>query len=121
MTSNQFTILIHPHIHREKVLNLPRLRESILYRIIDMKKNIDGASQTLATLRVMTDYITEQESHRMLQSISSNTKALEDVMKASERSSIGIEMVEYILAGGVAFDVIDTFKPDVPDETVIPW
>ena len=69
----------------------------------------------------MTDYIAEKEIQRVMQTIAGNTKSLEDVMKASERSSSGIEMVEYILAGGVAFDVIDTFKPDVPDETVIPW
>ena len=64
-----------------------------------MKKNVDGAEHTLGTLRVMTDYIAEQEGQRRLQSIASNTKSLEDVMKASERSSSGIEMVEYILAG----------------------
>ena len=56
-----------------RLLDLEKLRHSMRQRCKDMRKNMRASRQDLRSLAAMTDYVSEKESFRLQESISSNT------------------------------------------------
>jgi WD repeat-containing protein 35 len=76
-------------------------------RTADMQKNIEGLQTSMKALYMLTDANAEAEMFRLVKQQVTNGKNLEDVMRAGERSSSSLEIMQVILAGSLAFDIID--------------
>jgi len=73
----------------------------------DLKKNIQGIHHELNSLREMTDVISEATMFRVQESLQANTKSLANVFEASERSSSSLEVLQVVLSGTLAFEILD--------------
>jgi WD repeat-containing protein 35 len=91
------------------LLGLENLLTNCEFRIKDMEKIIEGIDNELVGLRDMTDVISEQQMFRMQEALQSNTRNLEDVTRSGERTGATLKVVEIILAGTLAFDIMDRF------------
>ena len=90
-----------------KVLGLSSTASRLQRRILDMKKNIDGSKGDVDSLREMANAVAEGRGFRVQEAVQANTKNLEDVFRANERQSASLEIMQVVLAGSLAFDVLD--------------
>merc|ERR1719261_383142 len=75
------------------VLSCATLHNDCQLRANDLQKLVEGAAHELGNLTQMTDV--------------SNTKYLVDASAATERASASLEVMQVILAGSFAFDIVD--------------
>ena len=90
-----------------KLIQFSLFQTNLSDRTDDMFKNIDGLQTSMKALYMLTDANAEAEMFRMVQMQVINGKNLEDTMKAGERSSSSLEVMNGILAGSLAFDIVD--------------
>lgn len=76
-------------------------------RVHDMKKNVDGSRHELDGLREMTDVISETQMFRLQEEMQANSKNLEAVFRSNERASSSLEILQVILSGTLAFEILD--------------
>ena len=87
-------------------LHMSESVESLANRIHDMKKNLDGGESSLKALQDLARKKAENEEMRVQQEIAENTKGLEEIFKANERASSSLNIMQIILAGSLAFDIV---------------
>jgi len=90
-----------------KVLQIDDTNSRIEQRIRDMSKNLDGASGELKSLKSAVDVITSNKEFKVNEAVSNNTKNLEEVFRANERASTSLEIMQVVLAGSLAFSILD--------------
>jgi len=90
-----------------KVLNVSQLHQVLRARVTDLRKNIEGIQHELDGLREMTDVISETTMFRLQESMQANTKSLANVFESSERSSSSLEILQIVLSGTLAFEILD--------------
>eukprot|EP00511_Aplanochytrium_stocchinoi_P013647 CAMPEP_0204881512 /NCGR_PEP_ID=MMETSP1349-20130617/2759_1 /ASSEMBLY_ACC=CAM_ASM_000710 /TAXON_ID=215587 /ORGANISM="Aplanochytrium stocchinoi, Strain GSBS06" /LENGTH=235 /DNA_ID=CAMNT_0052040499 /DNA_START=18 /DNA_END=725 /DNA_ORIENTATION=- len=82
---------------------------------------IQGMKNELNTLQMMKERINKNLLENVFKNIESNTKYLVDASGAAERSSASLEVMQVILAGGFAFDIIDRMSGGTLNITVPDW
>jgi len=90
-------------------------------RTKDLMKLVEGAHHELANLQQMTDVINTKQLETVFRNVDSNTKYLVDASAASERSSASLEVMQVILAGSFAFDIVDRVSGGTLNITVPDW
>ncbi|EKX46364.1 hypothetical protein GUITHDRAFT_70770 [Guillardia theta CCMP2712] len=103
-----------------KVMKLDILLGSIKVRVDDIEKILDGASNELINLQQTTDIINTKQLEDAYMNVEQNTKFLVAATAANERSSASLVIMQVVLAGGFAFDLLDrstggTLNIDPPD------
>jgi len=66
-----------------------------------------GVRHELDSLREMTDVISESVMFRLQEAMQSNTKNLENVLRSNERASSSLEILQLVLSGTLAFEILD--------------
>ena len=84
-------------------------------------KLVEGAHHELVNLQQMTDVINTKQLEDVFRNVDSNTKYLVDASAASERSSASLEVMQVILAGSFAFDIVDRLSGGTLNITVPDW
>lgn len=95
-----------------QMLNVPGVLKDLRERCRDLKKNVAGGGHELAGLREMTDVISEAQMFKLQEAMQANTKNLEEVFRSNERASASLELMQVILAGSLAFDILDRLTGD---------
>mmetsp|Transcript_29360 Transcript_29360/g.72630 ORF Transcript_29360/g.72630 Transcript_29360/m.72630 type:complete len:796 (+) Transcript_29360:1982-4369(+) len=90
-----------------KILNLEDAMHRLLRRAVDMKKTIEGCGNELGALREMSAVISSVKKFTINEGIESTTKNLEDAFRAQARNSTQLEIMQVVLAGSLAFDIVD--------------
>jgi len=88
-------------------LGISGMRNQLLRRAIDLKKNISGISRNLDVLREMSGVVSESKMFLLNESLYLNTKQLCQLQDASERSAGSLQILQNIFGGMLAFDVLD--------------
>lgn len=104
-----------------KVLGVPTMRNDIMLRCSDLVKLIEGAHHQLLTLQQMTEVINTRQLEGVFKNVETNTKFLVDASAAQERSSASLEVMQIILAGSFAFDIIDRLTGGTLNIVVPSW
>ena len=104
-----------------KVLDVAQMREDIMLRCSDLDKLIDGSHHELLTLQQMTDVINTKQLEDVFKNVEANTKYLVDASAANERASASLEVMQIILAGSFAFDIIDRLSGGTLNIVVPNW
>jgi hypothetical protein len=104
-----------------KVLDVPQMKNDIMMRCMDLVKLIHGARNTLLTLQRMSDVINTKQLEDVFKNVQSNTKYLVDASAANERSSASLEVMQIILAGSFAFDIVDRLSGGTLNIAVPDW
>ncbi len=89
------------------ILKLSQLMKDTATRVRDMKKLTEGAALELNNLSQMTDVINTKQLEDVFRSVEANTKFLVDASAANERACASLEIMQVVLAGSFAFDIID--------------
>lgn len=89
------------------LLNIGGTLHDMRLRAKDIEKNVEGIHHELQALRDLTDVISEAQYFRMQESLTANTQGLEAVFRANERTSANLEYMQVILAGSLAFSILD--------------
>jgi hypothetical protein len=97
----------NPTQRLERILHIEATQKRLVRRVHDMKKNIEGARGEVNSLRSMADVVSEGKEFKVQEAVQNNTKNLEDVFRANERASASLEIMQIVLAGSLAFDIID--------------
>ena len=69
----------------------------------------------------MTDVINTKQLEDVFKSVEANTKYLVDASAANERASASLEVMQVILAGSFAFDIVDRVSGGTLNITVPDW
>ena len=72
-----------------------------------MKKNVSGARSELVTLTRMCDVLVEAKTFSFHEELNSNTRQLCILQESNDRSARALEIMQVILAGGLAFEILD--------------
>ena len=102
-------------------LDVKTLLHDVGLRTKDLMKLVEGAHHELANLQQMTDVINTKQLEDVFRNVDSNTKYLVDASAASERSSASLEVMQVILAGSFAFDIVDRVSGGSLNITVPDW
>ena len=115
--------MIHDQVGKRlfKVLDVPQMKADIMMRCTDLVKLIHGARNTLMTLQRMSDVINTKQLEDVFKNVQSNTKYLVDASAANERSSASLEVMQVILAGSFAFDIVDRVSGGTLNIVVPNW
>ncbi len=76
-------------------------------RIKELENTIKGTQEHLRGIAEITKVLNEKQFRRMQESLSRNTKSLEEVTKTSERSNMSLFILEIIMAGSLAFSIMN--------------
>lgn len=88
-------------------LGLKAMVQDVTARIRDLNIALQASRHELESLRQMTTFIQSQKSYSQTQNLIVNTKNMEDVFRSNERSTNSLEIMQIILAGSLAFDILD--------------
>lgn len=88
---------------------IPEMTTGLHIRIKDMQKIIQGTQESLQGLSHIIEVISERQMRRIQEALSNNTRSLEDMTKTNERSGMSLRILEIILAGSLAFNIMDQF------------
>lgn len=89
------------------ILDLENTANSLRLRTADMRKNITGCQHKIETLREQCQVISERQMMNFQDAMNNNSKNLEDMFKAAERSGQSLEMMQVLLSGTLAFEILD--------------
>jgi WD repeat-containing protein 35 len=104
-----------------KVLEPEGMKHDTMLRCTDLDKLVEGAHHQLMTLQQMTDVINTKQLEDVFKNVESNTKFLVGASAANERSSASLEVMQVILAGSFAFDIVDRLSGGTLNIAVPNW
>jgi hypothetical protein len=81
------------------ILKIGETHNILQLRSTDMKKNVTGCMHKIETLREQCQVISERQMFFFQESMKANTKNLEDVFKAAERSGSSLEIMQILMSG----------------------
>jgi len=90
-----------------KILRINKITQDLKRRTKDLKKNMHGIHNELGAQREMSDAIKEVNMLRLQEAMYANTKNLENVIRSNERSSSSLEVLQLVLSGTLAFEILD--------------
>ena len=77
--------------------------------IRDMDHIIDGLLRSLEGLSGMNETINQRQMRHFQETLEENSRTLEDMTKNGERTSAGVEIMEIILSGTLALELVSLF------------
>jgi WD repeat-containing protein 35 len=107
--------------HLYDYLDVKTQLRDVRLRSTDLQKLVSGAEHELNNLQQMTDVINTKQLEDVFKNVESNTKFLVDASAANERASASLEIMQVILAGSFAFDIIDRLSGGTLNITVPDW
>jgi hypothetical protein len=97
----------HIGVQLFEILDLENTANTLRLRTADMRKNITGCRHKIETLREQCQVISERQMMNFQEAMNNNSKNLEDMFKAAERSGQSLEMMQVLLSGTLAFEILD--------------
>jgi hypothetical protein len=88
-------------------LEIAGMRNQLIRRAMDLKKNIAGAQRFLDVLREMCSVVTESKMFALNESIDLNTNKMCDLQESNERSAQSLIILQLLFGGVLAFDILD--------------
>lgn len=88
-------------------LEIAGMRNQLIRRAMDLKKNVAGAQRFLDVLREMSSVVSESKMFRLNESVDLNTKQMCNLQDANERSAQSLVILQTIFGGLLAFQILD--------------
>jgi len=79
-------------------------------QVKDMEHIVTGLLRSLDGLANMNETINQRQMRRFQETLEENARNMESMTKASERTGAGVAVMEVILSGTLAFELIDLFS-----------
>lgn len=88
-------------------LEIAGMRNQLLRRAADLRKNIAGSHRFLDVLREMSAVVSESKMFRLNESVDLNTKTLCQLQESNERTAVSLQILQFIYGGVIAFQFLD--------------
>jgi len=88
-------------------LEIAGMRNQLVRRAMDLKKNIQGNHRFLDVLREMSSVVSETKMFLLNESVDLNTKRMCLLQDSNERSAGSLMILQTIFGGILAFDILD--------------
>jgi len=88
-------------------LEISGMRNQLLRRAVDLKKNIAGTIRFLDVLREMSAVVSESKMFQLNESVDLNTKRMCLLQDSNERSAGALYNLQVLIGGVLAFDLLD--------------
>lgn len=88
-------------------LEISGMRNQLLRRAVDLKKNIAGTIRFLDVLREMSSVVSESKMFLLNESVDLNTKRMCLLQDSNERTAGSLMNLQMIFGGILAFDILD--------------
>ena len=88
-------------------LEIAGMRNQLVRRAMDLKKNVAGSSRFLDVLREMSAVVSESKLFQLNESVDLNTKRMCLLQDSNERAAGSLQILQIIFAGMLAFDFMD--------------
>jgi WD repeat-containing protein 35 len=98
-------------------LEIGGMRNQLVRRAMDLKKNISGSHRFLDVLREMSAMVSEAKMFQLNESVDLNTKRMCSLQDSNERAAASLQILQMIFAGLLAFAFLDRITG--PDWNVI--
>lgn len=85
------------------------MRHELQRRVTDLHKNTKSSHHELTILRQMSEGMKEDRMFSLQETLNQNTKMIADIVQANAEQSVCLTMMQVILAGTLAFAVLDRF------------
>jgi hypothetical protein len=79
-------------------------------QVRDMEHVIDGLIRSLEGLSGMNETINQRQMRHFQETLEENARSMEEVAKNGERTSAGVEVMEIILSGTLALELVGLFS-----------
>ena len=93
-------------------LEIAGMRNQLVRRAMDLKKNIAGSHRMLDVLREMSAVVSESKMFNLNESVDMNTKRMCSLQESNERAAASLQILQMIFAGILAFDILDRITGD---------
>jgi len=93
-------------------LEIFSMRSQLVRRSTDVKKNVEGSKRYLDMLQKRADTAAEAKLEQLNQTLHQNAKALVAIRTSHEETISTLHVLRVILAGGIAFSVLDRLTGD---------
>jgi WD repeat-containing protein 35 len=88
-------------------LEIAGMRNQLVRRSMDLKKNIAGAHRFLDVLREMSSVVSEAKMFQLNESLDSNTNRMCTLQDSNERAASSLQILTTIFGGILAFNILD--------------
>ena len=88
-------------------LEIGGMRNQLIRRANDMKKNIFGSNRLLDVLREMSSVVSESKTFHLNESVDSNTQKMCLLQDSNERTAGTLQMLQFISGGILSFQILD--------------
>jgi WD repeat-containing protein 35 len=88
-------------------LEIAGMRNQLVRRAVDLKKNISGNHRFLDILREMSSVVTENKMFKLNQSVDLNTQRLCQLSDSNERTAGSLSILQMVIVGIFAFEILD--------------
>ena len=88
-------------------LEIGGMRNQLVRRATDLKKNIAGSHRFLDVLREMSAMVSEAKMFQLNESVDLNTKRMCSLQESNERAAHSLQILQMIFAGILAFNILD--------------
>lgn len=102
-------------------LEIGGMRNQLLRRAVDLKKNIGGNHKFLDVLREMSSVVSESKLFKLNESVDLNTKKLCILQDANERTCGALLNLQNIFGGILAFEILDRITGNNWSVATSPW
>lgn len=93
-------------------LEIAGMRNQLVRRASDLKKNIAGQHRFLDVLREMSAVVSEAKMFALNESVDLNTKRMCLLQDSNERAAGSLQILQMIFGGILAFDILDRITGD---------
>lgn len=88
-------------------LQIADLAGQLSMRILDLKKNMDGASSELEFLRMLANNVADSQRADLAAKLEANSRKMMLMHSTHEKSSSTLEIIQYIMAAMLAWALLD--------------
>eukprot|EP01040_Poterioochromonas_malhamensis_P002335 gene2335-2481_t len=102
-------------------LEIGGMRNQLIRRAMDLKKNIAGAHRFLDVLREMSAVVSESKMFLLNESVDLNTKKMCALQESNEKAAASLQNLQVIFGGILAFDLLDRLTGNSWSVTTSSW
>lgn len=102
-------------------LEIAGMRNQLVRRAMDLKKNIAGQHRFLDVLREMSAVVSEAKMFALNESVDLNTKRMCLLQDSNERAAGSLQILQFIFGGILAFDILDRLTGNSWSMLESPW
>lgn len=88
-------------------LEIAGMRNQLVRRAMDLKKNVAGAHRFLDVLREMSSVVSESKMFQLNESVDMNTKRMCSLQESNEKAAASLQNLQIIFGGILAFNILD--------------